>query len=89
MEKKLPQDHKEKKAPVTNQVQTLVSIEQQRIVLACPKCGQQQLNVGVKFCSNCAHPLKWDNIIVVQPPKKEAPKQEEVPQPETDPAKVN
>jgi predicted RNA-binding Zn-ribbon protein involved in translation (DUF1610 family) len=77
-EKKVPQDHKEKKAPITNQVQTLVSIEQQRMVLACPKCGQQQLNVGVKFCSNCAHPLIWENIVVVQPPK---PQDEPSPEP--------
>lgn len=64
-----PQDHKEKGTKITNQVQTVVSIEQQRIVLACPKCGSQQLNVGVKFCSNCAHPLAWDNVVIVQPTK--------------------
>lgn len=90
--KKVPQDHKDPEKKVTNQVQTLVSIEQQRIVLACPKCGQQQINVGVNFCSNCGHPLEWKNIVVIQPPKKEQPKEEksEAPKaPSKEPSQMN
>lgn len=88
---KVPQDHKEKAVKVTNQVQTLVSLEQQRIVLACPKCGQQQLNVGVKYCSNCAHPLEWANITVIQPPKPvpHEPVEEEAKPAEVDGKPVN
>jgi hypothetical protein len=86
VKEKAPQDHKEK-AVKGSQVKTVVLLEQQRIVVACPKCKEIQLNVGSNFCSNCGEPLKWDNIEIVKPPKPE-PKSKE-PTVEVDKKTVN
>jgi hypothetical protein len=57
------------RAPI-HQVKTVVLIEQQRMILACPECNAPQNSIGVKFCSNCGNSLEWNNIEVVNPQPK-------------------
>jgi len=51
------------------QVVTVVDFTEERptIKLECPDCHELADKIGVKFCSNCGTPLKWDNIFIRQP----------------------